>query len=204
MQRSIVAAVCGFICLLFAPTSLLAQKVEIFVGDAFMVPPVSVASQPSYCPVLGTCSVPATTLTNRERLNGWEISASHHMTSSFSFTVDASGDYGLATSGFPVNGRTRQYLFLGGPQFSGHSHIAPFVHALAGATRQSATASGNNFFVTFPNERWGFAAAVGGGFNANISPSFSFRLIQADYVITRLGGSIQSQPRLSIGFVVRF
>lgn len=204
MQRLIVAAVCGLVCLLLAPSSLFAQKVEVFVGDAFMVPPVSVTSQPSYCPVLGTCNVPATTLTNRERLNGWEISASHQMTSSFAFTVDASGDYGLATSGFPVNGRARQYLLLGGPQFSGHSHIAPFVHALAGATRQSATASGNNFFVTFPRESWGFAAAVGGGFNANISPNFSIRLIQADYVITRLGSSIQSQPRLSIGFVFRF
>jgi hypothetical protein len=148
--------------------------------------------------------MPTTTMTNRERLNGWELSATHHMTSSFAFTVDASGDYGLATSGFPINGRARQYLFLGGPQFSWHSHIAPFVHALAGATRQSATASGNNFFVTFPQEQWGFAAAAGGGFNANISPNFSIRLIQADYVVTRLGSSMQSQPRLSIGFVFRF
>jgi len=204
VQRSIATAVCGFVSLLLTPTSLFAQRVEVFVGDAFMVPPVSVVAQPSYCPVLGTCTVPATTLTNRERLNGWEISASHRMTSSFAFAVDASGDYGLATSGFPVNGRTRQYLFLGGPQFSGHSHIAPFVHALAGATKQSVSASGNNFFVTFPDEKWGFAAAVGGGVNAHISPNFSIRLIQADYVITHLGGSIQSQPRLSIGFVIRF
>jgi hypothetical protein len=204
VQRSIVAAVCAFLCLLFAPSSLFAQKVEVFVGDAFLVPPVSVTSQPSYCPVLGTCNVPPTTLTNRMRLNGWEISASHHLTGPIALAVDASGDYGLATSGFPVNGRARQYLLLGGPQISGHSHLAPFVHALAGATRQSATASGNNFLLTFPSGSWGFAAAVGGGFNANVSPSFSIRLIQADYVITRLGSSIQSQPRLSIGFVFRF
>jgi len=192
------------LCFALMPSSLFAQKVELFVGDAFMAPPVSVAEQPSYCPVEGTCSVPATTFTNRERLNGWEISATHRFTSSLALTVDGSGDYGLATSDFPVNGRARQYLLLAGPQFSRHGRFSPFVHALAGATYQSATASGNNFFVTFPDSKWGFAAAVGGGIDADLSPNFSFRILQADYVVTRLGGSFQSQPRISIGFLFRF
>jgi len=192
------------LCFALMPSSLFAQKVELFVGDAFMATPVSVAEQPSYCPVEGTCSVPATTFTNRERLNGWEISATHRFTSSLALTVDGSGDYGLATSDFPVNGRARQYLLLAGPQFSRHGRFSPFVHALAGATYQSATASGNNFFVTFPDSQWGFAAAVGGGIDADLSPNFSFRILQADYVVTRLGDSFQSQPRISIGFIFRF
>lgn len=187
-----------------APSSLFAQKMQVFVGDAFFVPPVSVEAQPSYCPVLGSCGVPATTITDRKRLNGWEASISRQFGPSLALRVDASGDYGLATSGFPVNGRTRQYLLLAGPEFSGHSRLAPFVHVLAGATKQSVTSSGNNFLITFPDERWGFAAAAGGGFDAKITPRFSIRIIQADYVITRLGGSIQSQPRISIGFLFRF
>lgn len=195
-----------FFGLLFftAPTSLFAQKMQAFVGDAFLLPPVSVEAQPSYCPVLGSCDVPASTLSDRRRLNGWEASVSRQFGPSLALRVDASGDYGLAASGFPVNGRTRQYLLLAGPEFLGHSRIAPFVHALAGATRQSVTASGNNFLITFPDEKWGFAAAAGGGFDAKITPRFSIRIIQADYVITRLGGSIQSQPRISIGFLFRF
>lgn len=204
MRRLIAAAFFGLILLVLGPSSLFAQKTEVFVGDAFMVPPVSVAAQPAYCPVLGTCSVPATTLTNRERLNGWEVTGVRSFGSHLALAVDASGDYGLATSGFPVNGRTRQYLLLAGPQLSGHSKIAPFVHALAGATYQSVSRSGNNFLVTFPASNWAFAAAVGGGFDAKISPRFSFRLIQADYVLTRFGGSFQSQPRISIGLLFRF
>ncbi len=203
MRRLPAAALVGFLFFIF-PASLLAQKMQIFVGDAFFLPPVSVVAQPSYCPVLGTCDVPATRITDRKRLNGWEASVSRQFGPSLTLRVDASGDYGLATSGFPVNGRARQYLLLAGPELSGHSRIAPYVHVLAGATKQSVTASGNNFLLTFPDEKWGFAAAAGGGFDAKISPRFSIRLIQADYVITRVGGSIQSQPRFSIGFLFRF
>lgn len=203
MRRFSAATFFGLL-LFAAPTSLFAQKMQVFVGDAFFVPPVSVQAQPSYCPVLGTCDVPATTITDRKRLNGWEASLSRQFSPSLALRVDASGDYGLATSGFPVNGRTRQYLLLAGPEFSWHSRISPFVHALAGATKQSVTASGNSFLITFPDEQWGFAAAVGGGFDARITPRFSIRIVQGDYVITHLGGSIQSQPRISIGFLFRF
>lgn len=203
-MRGFFAAMLLGVLFFVAPSSLLAQKMQVFVGDAFFLPPVSVVAQPSYCPVLGTCDVPASTITDRRRLNGWEASVSRQFSPSLALRVDASGDYGLATSGFPVNGRTRQYLVLAGPEFSGHSRIAPFVHVLAGATKQSVTASGNNFLVTFPDERWGFAAAAGGGFDIKVTPRFSIRLVQADYVITHLGGSIQSQPRISIGFLFRF
>lgn len=203
MRRFSATALFGLLFFM-APASLLAQNMQVFVGDAFLLPPVSVQAQPSYCPVLGTCNVPATTITDRKRLNGWEASVSRQFGSSFALRVDASGDYGLATSGFPVNGRTRQYLLLAGPEFSGHSRFAPFVHALGGATKQSVTASGNNFLTTFPDEKWGFAAAAGGGFDVRVTPRFSIRLVQADYVITRVGGSIQSQPRVSIGFLFRF
>jgi hypothetical protein len=203
VRRFSATALFGFLFLV-APTSLFAQKMQVFVGDAFFLPPVSVQAQPSYCPVLGTCDVPATTITDRRRLNGWEASVSRQFSPSLTLKVDASGDYGLATSGFPVNGRARQYLLLAGPEFSGHSRIAPFVHVLGGATKQSVSASGNNFLTTFPDEEWGFAAAAGGGMDAKITPRFSIRIIQADYVITHLGGSIQSQPRISIGFLLRF
>ena len=207
VRRSAAAVFAVFLLVLLftiTPSAVCAQKIELFVGDSFLAPAVGVTAQPAYCPVLGTCSAPATTITNRQRLNGWEISATHRFTSSLSITADASGHYGLATSGFPVNGRARQYLLMGGPQLSGHSRIAPFVHVLAGATRQSATASGNTFLTTFPSGEWGFAAAAGGGFDVKISSDFSFRLIQADYVLTHLGGNFQGAPRIAMGFSFRF
>jgi hypothetical protein len=200
----LIAIVFCLVCFAMAPSSLFAQKVELFVGDSYTFSPVSVNEQVVYCPVEGSCSVPGTIYTNREGLNGWEISATHHFSPSLALTADASAGYGLATSGFPTNGRARQYAFLGGPQYSGQGRISPFVHVLFGAAHQSASASGNSFFVTFPDSRWGFAAEIGAGVDAKITPSFSFRLVQADYMLTRLGGSTQSQPRLSAGFVFRF
>lgn len=203
MQRSI-AAFLGFIFFVLLPSSLFAQKAEVFVGVSYIFPPVSVNQQVSYCPVEGTCSVPGTIYTNREGLKGFEASVTHQFTKSLGLTADAGGNYGLATSGFPRNARVRQYAILGGPQFSRGGRFSPFVHALFGAAQQSTTASGNSFFVTFPDSRWAFAGALGGGINARITPNFSIRLVQADYVLTRFGGGTQSQPRLSAGFIYRF
>ena len=204
MQR-FIAAFAGVLFLTLVPSSLFAQdRVDIFVGDAFMIPPVSVSAQSVSCPVEGQCSPPPITLTNRERLNGFELAASHHFTPSLSLTADFSSDYGLATSGFPTNGRARQYTFLGGVQWSKpskQSHLAPYVHILAGASRQSATHSGNSFLVTFPDTKWGFAAAAGAGIDLKLTPNFTFRLMQADYLVTHFDGTFQSQPRLSIGFI---
>lgn len=206
MQR-LTAAFFAILALALIPSSLFAQdKVDVFVGDSYLIPPVSVFTQAVQCPVENQCSTPGFTLTNRERLNGFELSASHHFTPSLSLTADFSSDYGLATSGFPRNGRARQYTYLGGVQWSPNrkSHFVPFVHALAGASRQSATNSGNSFFVTFPDAKWGFAAAAGAGIDWKITPNFTFRIAQADYLITHFSGTFQSQPRLSIGFIFSF
>lgn len=205
MQR-LTAAFFVILALVVAPSSLFAQdKFDVFVGDAYLIPPVSVQAQVVNCPVQNQCSTPAITMTNRERLNGVELAVSHHFTPSLSLTADASADYGLATSGFPRNGRARQYTFLGGAQWSApHPHFAPFVHVLAGAARQSATNSGNEFFLTFPDQKWGFAGAAGAGIDWKITPNFTFRIVQADYLVTHFGGSFQSQPRASIGFIFSF
>jgi opacity protein-like surface antigen len=203
VQR-LIAAFLGLIFFGLLSTSVFAQKLEVFVGGSDVFSPVSVKEQVSYCPVLGTCSVPGTIYTNREGLLGFEVSATHHFTSRLALTADAGGNYGLATSGFQRNARVRQHTIMGGPQFSGSGRVSPFVHVLVGAAHQSTTASGNNFFVTFPGSEWGLAAAVGGGINAKITPNFTFRIIQADYMVTQLGGRTQSQPRLSAGFVFHF
>jgi hypothetical protein len=203
--RRSLAAFFGLLFLLLIPSSLFAQdKVEVYTGFSYMIPAVSVHEQVAYCPVEGTCSVPGTLYTNREGLMGWEVSATHRFTRMLGLTADASGNYGFATTGFPRNARTRQHTFLGGPQIYGKGRFAPYVHALFGATDQAVTATGNNYFLTFPGSQWGFAGAFGGGIDAKISPNFSFRLFQADYMLTRLNGTVQSAPRLSAGFIVSF
>jgi hypothetical protein len=204
--RRPLAAFFGLCFVALIPSSLFAQdKVDVYTGFSYMLPAVSVHEQVAYCPVEGqTCSVPPTIYTNREGLMGWEVSASHHFTPMLGLTADATGNYGLATSGFPRNARTRQHTFLGGPQIYGKGRFAPYAHALFGATNQAVTATGNNFFITFPGSQWGFAGAFGGGFDVKISPTFSFRLFQADYMLTRLNGTMQGQARVSTGFIFSF
>jgi hypothetical protein len=222
LVQRLTALFLGLIFLALAPPNLLAQgqskgsttpppkaksgKIEGFFGASFAFPPVSVVQQVVYCPVQGSCSVPATIDRNRGPLLGWEGSAAHHFGDSFALSADVTGNYGLGTSGFPHNAHVHQYTFLAGPQFYLHPrrHLDPFVHVLFGATHQSVSASGNSFFITFPSENWGVAAAAGGGIDAKIGSSVSFRLIQADYVMTHLGGNFQSQPRVSAGLVIRF
>jgi opacity protein-like surface antigen len=205
LVQRLIAVVVAVIAFALIPPSLFAQeKVQIYVGGSYMLPPVSVQEQVSYCPVEGTCTLPGTIYTNREGLKGWELSAFRHFSPSLSFVIDATGNYGLGTSGFPRNARVRQHSFLGGLQYQRQGHFSPFVHALFGATYQQVTASGNTFFVTFPSDQWGFAGAAGGGVDIKLSTSFSIRLIQADYLVTRLANTIQSQPRVSAGLIFRY
>jgi hypothetical protein len=181
------------------------EKVQVLVGFAYENLPISVNEQVVYCPVLGQCSVPGTVFTNREGLKGWEGAVSHHFSPGFSLVADATGVYGNATTGFPTEAKAHQFTFLGGPEFSRpHKRVTPYVHLLAGAAHQTASHSGNTFFVTFPDTYWGFAGAAGGGFDVKVSTRFSFRLLQADYLLTRLNNHIQSQPRISAGIIVRF
>lgn len=204
MQRLIVVVV-AVIAFALIPSSLFAQeKVQVYLGGSYMLPPVSVHEQVSYCPVEGTCTVPGTIYINREGLKGWEFSYFRHFTPSLSLVVDATGNYGLGTSGFPRNARVRQHTFLGGVQYERQGHFSPFVHALFGATYQQTTASGNAFFVTFPANQWGFAAAAGGGVDLKLTQNFSLRVIQGDYLVTRLANTIQSQPRVSAGLIFRY
>jgi hypothetical protein len=176
------------------------------MGVSFGFPPISVVQQVVYCPVQGSCAVPATIDRNRNALLGWEGTAARHFTNSFAIAVDVTGNYGLGTSGFPHNAHVHQYTYLAGPQFylNPRHHLQPFVHVFGGATHQSVSESGNSFFITFPQENWGVAAAAGGGIDVKIGSTVSFRLIQADYVMTHFNNDFQSAPRASAGLVIRF
>ena len=189
-----------------APAAAPHEKVQVFVGVAYEQPAISVVEQPVYCPVQGqVCSPPGTIFKNREGMKGWEVAVGHHFSSNFALVADATGVYGKGTTGFPTDAKAHQYAFLGGPEFSHNGrHFQPYVHGLFGAAHQTVGNSGNSFFVTFPVDKWGFAAAIGGGIDIKLASKFSIRLIQGDYLLTRFGGKFQSQPRISAGIVVRF
>jgi hypothetical protein len=205
VQR-LFAVFLGLVFVVLAPALSAQGKTDIFIGGSYTFPAVSVVEQPVYCPVEGgTCSSPSATLTDRSGLRGWEVSGERRFTTSWRLRIDASGNYGQGTTGFPRNARAHEYLFLGGPQYTmARKHFSPEFHALFGTVHQSVDASGNSFFVTFPSSQWAFAGAFGGGIDYKVSNEVSLRIVQADYVLTRLSGSFQSAPRVSAGLVIGF
>ena len=103
--------------------------------------------------------------------------------------ADVGGEYGKVNS---VN--SQLYTFLFGPQVSWPHRISPFAHALVGLARFS----GGDF-----RDR-AAAFALGAGVDYHVSGRFSWRVIQADALPTRLGGMSEHNTRISTGIVFRF
>lgn len=152
-------------------------------------------------------------------LHGWNASVAGNLSRSFGFVVDFSGNYGsqslradFSDPDFPAtiiaraDADSKLNMILGGPQYSYRKHekITPFAHALFGASRLStkATLSFGNITREISAADMAFTAAFGGGLDLKLSENVSLRMIQADYVLTRFGGSTQNNARLSVGIVL--
>jgi opacity protein-like surface antigen len=136
---------------------------------------------------------------NGINLNGWNASLAGNFNNWFGVVGDFSGHYGTpAISGISVNTKVHTYLF--GPRISyrKNDRVTPFAHALFGGTH----VRGSSFGVGISEN--GFAMALGGGVDARINDHFAFRVVQADYLMTRITGSNQHNFRFSTGLVFRF
>jgi len=100
--------------------------------------------------------------------------------------------------------RTSQVLF--GPEFIRRSEkVAPFAHALIGITNTRLVSSlGGVDIVPDVARRTNLAFGVGGGFDIHWTRLLAIRLVQADYIPTRLAGSWENQFRVSSGIVFTF
>jgi len=118
--------------------------------------------------------------------NGWNAALTGNFNQWLGVTADFSGAY---ESGFKFH----TYTF--GPVVSAHLPIAkPFVHALFGG----ATASGGGTSST------GFDMMLGGGLDVGHG-SLAWRVVQADWMITRFSGfTDKKNSRVSTGIVLRF
>jgi hypothetical protein len=145
-------------------------------------------------------------------LNGFNISGNVTVLGkSLGLKADFSGHFGdfVSIPGLPSTDQ-RQFLFLFGPQYSlrKSERIQPFAHALFGFARTTldndAVLGGDN--ITDTN----FAFAVGGGVDLKaLSNRLALRLVQADYVLTRVddplgtGSTTNNNLRVSTGIVLR-
>jgi opacity protein-like surface antigen len=142
-------------------------------------------------------------------LNGYNVAGAITIfKKSLAIKADVSGHFGnISVPGISVD--QNQTLFLFGPQYSFRKsqRIQPFAHALFGFARVKLDADAISGDISDN----GFAFALGGGVDIKaLSSRLSLRLVQADYVRTKLdflgvGDSNSSNNvRISTGMVVRF
>jgi hypothetical protein len=207
------AVLFGFLSFALAPSSLFAQdNFVIFGGYSYLRPPVT-AEEIQACPPGQVCPfavIAPSFVTNRQNLNGWELSGTYRFLPFLGVAADLSGHYGSAVSGYSSN--VHQYTYLFGPEVSLPSRVSPFAHVLFGATHQSISSSvtTNPIPANFPYNaiagasNSAFATAFGAGIDLKLVPHLWIRPIQMDYLITRLSGNTQNQVRVSAGVVLHF
>jgi outer membrane immunogenic protein len=119
------------------------------------------------------------------------------VTVAYAGTVSTSGD-NLTLSTFTVGGR---YL----PRL-GHSSLQPFGQVLIGLAHSSGSLVQGPNPVT-ANAGAAFASSFGGGLDLRATPRFSFRLVEADYLLTTFdngSNNHQNNLRISTGVVIHF
>jgi hypothetical protein len=121
---------------------------------------------------------------------GWQAEASANLTNYLGLTADFGGQY-RSISG----NRVSQYEYLFGPRIAARGHRGTvFVHALVGGNTLKAFGKSTN----------GIAWGAGGGFDLNAGRHIAIRVIQADYIRTRLSTSWFNDARLGVGIVFKF
>ena len=104
------------------------------------------------------------------------------------------------------------YLYLFGPQFSHRGQRwTPFAHALFGAARladiQVTTLPSASAFFNRSFSENAFATALGGGVDLNFNKHVAWRVIQAEYLLTKFNDGFnnsQNNIRASTGLVLHF
>lgn len=110
--------------------------------------------------------------------------------------------------GQTVDVDSRRYVYVFGPRVTvwHNRQFRVFVEGLAGGVHAEAQLTAGNGFSTRTASASAdaFAAAVGAGFDWRFTPHLSWRIVEADYVPTRLGGDWQNNFRASTGIVYSF
>jgi hypothetical protein len=119
-------------------------------------------------------------------LNGWNGAFTGNFNKNFGITADFGGTYGSGLS---------FYTFAFGPKVTANLPVVhPFVHALVGGARISGGGGGTT----------GFTTMLGGGLDVGHG-HLAFRVIQADWMLTRFSGfTDKKNARVSTGLVLRF
>ncbi len=135
-------------------------------------------------------------------LVGWNAQLTNYLNRPLGITGEVTGSYGSPTVG-GIGTSLPTYTFMVGPTLRVPlAKNTPFVHALFGAAHMSNTKG--------VYSSTGFSYALGGGWDMQISKSVNLRVIQMDYLATRLhdatesGNPQQDSFRIATGIVYKF
>jgi opacity protein-like surface antigen len=168
----------------------------------------ALAQEPSKIEVFGGYSYLRTdsNLVLGQDSHGWNASINYNLNEVLGVKADFSGHYTDRTfANVFVPGSTNveasDFTFLFGPQFSYRKNrkVVPFAHVLLGGFRRkiSVQSLGSSADTAF-------GAAFGGGLDIKLTDGLAFRLVQADYLLSRFSGFTQNNLRVGTGLVVRF
>lgn len=122
-------------------------------------------------------------------LQGGELSGAFNVSRNFGFVADFSDHFG---------NHIRLYQYSFGPQFMfQHGRLTAFGHVLFGKANDHISLNG----VIINSGR---AIVPGVGFDYYISPRYSIRVVQADYLDTHTFNTGQGNLRISTGIVLHW
>ena len=153
------------------------KKPEFFAGYSFESVDTGVNSTD-----VGT----TTSLDNRFKANGFQLSATSYFTKRFGLTADFSGYFNSLTDFFgTTTGQSKFSLYniTGGPQirFASASRFTPFAQVLAGIARRNFSETIPSTSTSFTDNKTSFALNLGGGMDYKFSNRFAWRIVQFDY-----------------------
>jgi hypothetical protein len=121
---------------------------------------------------------------------GWNASLTGNFKHVLGITGDVSGVYNSHRT------NTSVYSYTVGPVLTARLPvIQPFVHALFGGATASNAGINNSAFAMF----------LGGGLDIGFRKGIGFRLVQADWMMTKFNDQTQDkQGRVSAGILIKF
>ena len=121
---------------------------------------------------------------------GWNAS----LTGNFKHVLGITGDFSGVYNSHRTNSSV--YTYTVGPVLTARLPvIQPFVHALFGGATASTSGVSSSAFAMF----------VGGGLDLGLRKGIGFRLVQADWLMTKFADQTQDrQGRVSAGIVLKF
>jgi hypothetical protein len=163
-----------------------------------LIPAVCAGQQVSRWEVLGGYSFmrmdsPSLGFSDYSYVNGFIVGGAWNINRTWSITANLTGHYG---------DQLKLYNYMAGPQYSWRKEKSRFIfYGLFGKAE-------NTVDITTPTrtsfKSVGRAFAGGAGYELDLTPRFTYRVVQADYLNTKTFGSTQNDVRVSTGIVIHF